>query len=816
MHRHGGMLSISFAIWTVAHGLCAAPLHALELIDDRPVNSPVIMWLRDADTALSLGVPTPGFVQPAQFQPPVVPEPSLRVPIPGRQPPGSGLPTAELRRSFGLVVGELATTPDRQQRLIGASVDVVNGAEAMVLPVTFAGSLFSKSASTSGIQSIRRSPVVSDSRLRGQRSGQTLTSGSFWVPARMDLDTMFSKIDARLIEDMIIVKGPYSVLNGPGLSFVDMQLLRSPRYESGPDGRGSTSVEYQTNGQQWFGKQSLSAGSDNWGTEVVYGQRTGNDYLSGNGTELPASYKSRDLYVASGCDIDENSQLEFSYLRLDETDVEFPGQAFDMNFLVTDGFDLEYEVRNTQHFDRGTLDAWYNRTRFAGDAQRAGKRRQFPIYDDIDFIGMTDVDSMSTGFRQLLVWGDDTSDHVTAGVDFRYIKQELNEITSGDLGGVSFWADANSPIPQSHSSNPGLLLESTRAFGDALRLRAGARVDWISANVDDNPAKLAAVGTFPPGLQPSYDQVVGSSDYDQDFALWAIYLSGEQSIDENWTLLASAGQGQRAPTLTELYAAEPFMFLLQNGLNSVTGDPLLNVERAWQIDVGAKYVKGPLRWRVNGYHAWVLDYITFENMSVQPSATAPEQVQLKFVNTDLATLVGGELNAEYDLANYFTPYATVSYITGRDHTRNGSFATQPVSSGAPSVRVAGVPRGNFSGVAGAAEEPLPSIPPLESRLGLRLSPPESPDWSIDLYVRLVDDQHRVASSLLEQPTPGFGVLNVRGFWHVNDHWLVMGGVENMGDRNYREHLDYRPIVPGSSLPVFEPGVSFYAGSELVY
>lgn len=47
--------------------------------------------------------------------------------------------------------------------------------------------------------------------------------------------------------------------------------------------------------------------------------------------------------------------------------------------------------------------------------------------------------------------------------------------------------------------------------------------------------------------------------------------------------------GQRAPSLTELYAAESYMFLLQRGLNTVTGDPQLKPERRWQTDLGTTY-----------------------------------------------------------------------------------------------------------------------------------------------------------------------------------------------------------------------------------
>ena len=161
------------------------------------------------------------------------------------------------------------------------------------------------------------------------------------------------------------------------------------------------------------------------------------------------------------------------------------------------------------------------------------------------------------------------------------------------------------------------------------------------------------------------------------------------------------------------------MFLLQNGLNTVTGDPLLDVERAWQIDVGLRYDQGPLAFEIHGFHSWVLDYITFENLGVGRPFGTPEQVQLKFVNTELATLVGAEFNLSMKLGRTSTTYAAVSYISGRDHTRNGNFATRRASLlFRPSVQVPGLPRGYFSDVPGAAEEPLPGVLPLDSRLRL--------------------------------------------------------------------------------------------------
>ena len=41
----------------------------------------------------------------------------------------------------------------------------------------------------------------------------------------------------------------------------------------------------------------------------------------------------------------------------------------------------------------------------------------------------------------------------------------------------------------------------------------------------------------------------------------------------------------------------------------------------------------------------------------------------------------------------------------------------------------------------------------------------------------------------------------------------VAGVENFTDKTYREHLDFRSL---NGISVFQPGVSFYVGSDLSY
>ena len=117
----------------------------------------------------------------------------------------------------------------------------------------------------------------------------------------------------------------------------------------------------------------------------------------------------------------------------------------------------------------------------------------------------------------------------------------------------------------------------------------------------------------------------------------------------------------------------------------------------------------------------------------------------------------------------------------------------------------------------AASEPLPQIPPLEGRLGFRLHAlTRNPGWQVELSARMVAGQNSVATSLGELPTPGYTVFTVRGYTRLREGWLLTGGVENFGGKNYREHLD---PISGNLLgvgPLLRTGTNYFLGVQVTY
>ncbi|HMC64278.1 MAG TPA: TonB-dependent receptor, partial [Gemmataceae bacterium] len=494
-----------------------------------------------------------------------------------------------------------AATPQQQAIASQPSANTVGGGEALTRPSSDVGDLLGKSESSTGVEVQRRSPIVTDPRVRGYHVGQLITQadGAYWFPARQDLDTIVSKIDSSLIQSIVVLKGPYSVRYGPGFSFIDVETLDTPRYDDGWQLHGTTAYGYKTNGQQQHGRQTLWGGTDEWGFRLGWDIGVGNDYESGNDTRMPSSYNSQNWNYAFGYTISPDSRIEFRGIRLDQHDVEFPGIVFDVNRLITDGYSARYTLENQCLFDRLTLDGWYNYTRFSGDDLRPGKQQQVPQLGPLQqgLLGFTQAHIVSTGFREATTWGKEKEPQLTFGVDLRYLSQYLNEfdITTG----AHTFSSGNYAIPKSHSANPGLFLDDVLPVTERLVFKSGARVDLVSTDIDRIPPPFGVVQTEAQYLA-ALKETYRTDDFENDYFLWSAYLTSEYKLTPELTALAGVGYAMRPPTLTELYANQPLLAILQNGLTRVSGNPTLRPEQALQMDFGLRADYGRLRAGANG------------------------------------------------------------------------------------------------------------------------------------------------------------------------------------------------------------------------
>ena len=97
------------------------------------------------------------------------------------------------------------------------------------------------------------------------------------------------------------------------------------------------------------------------------------------------------------------------------------------------------------------------------------------------------------------------------------------------------------------------------------------------------------------------------------------------------------------------------------------------------------------------------------------------------------------------------------------------------------------------------------MPPLKSRLSLRY---ETTLFFAELEGIAVNAQNRVDSDLQEQPTPGYGLLNLKA--GVRKAKLNLeAGIFNLLDRFYYESLSYQRDPFRSGIRVPEPGRNLF-------
>ena len=449
--------------------------------------------------------------------------------------------------------------------------------------------------------------------------------------------------------------------------------------------------------------------------------------------------------------------------------------------------------------------------------------------------------SRSVGYRLATNWGPKDDPYLTLGTDLNAYGQGLrediriNQIAGTGIStglpvapGAPLSLTQQQSIPESNQVNAGLFLQARAPLTSRWNLRTGGRLDWVRSSSNDRlisgnfnlfgPAAANGLngdpqGRLVPGVAPTGPNAVNPLVYSADRAdpslarndlLAAGFLASEYKLDDNWTSVFSFGHAQRTPTLTELYASGPFIGVLQQGTSRLIGDPNLHNEHLTQIDFGLRAEYDYLTVGGNAFYGWINNYVTYDANRPSPGLT-----QVVYTNTDLATLAGAELFAQADVFDWLTPYGTLAYVQGVDQTATDRRRADQLDSSRRDDPLTLRRKGST--------EPLPQIPPLESRVGVRIhAPGKAPRWQLEFNARMVSGQTLVATSLGEQTTPGFTVFNVRGFVKLTDNLLVSAGVDNLGDRTYREHLD---PISGNTLgsgALLRPGANFFFNTQLTY
>jgi len=612
-------------------------------------------------------------------------------------------------------------------------------------------------------------PIMSRPVIRGYRLGniRTTANGALFDPIRPDLDTPLSRFDSHIVKNAVVIEGPYSVRLGPGIAFVDVQLSDSPRSQNGFKMSGSTSLGYDTNGDRWNGSQFVEGAGADYGWRAGYTQRIGVDYQAGDGTNFGSDHDLRSWFLGYGKDLRAGTSIEFNYFRSDLDNVVLPAQVYDVDSMQTDAFTVSLTDECTCWYDRWNLTAWYNESAFAGNS--FNKPGGVGIAGLVPFLNAFTIgDNNSIGARSITTWGDEnTISRVSIGADFVRTRQFYGETGGDALGNANFFFG----LAPTHTDDAGLFVDGSVNVTDRLTVNAGGRVDFVNttANFFD--------------LVPVTNNGIASFNGDENFTLGAGYVTADYELNSVWSLDAGFGVSQRAPNGTELFAASPFLQLLQQGGQAFyVGNSNLTEETVMQVDGGVNAEYCDFRGSFKVFGSYVDGFIT------------PGFFSNQFVNENV-NFVGGQAHGEYDINSSMSLFASARYV----EATNRSTGT-----------------------------PLWGIPPLTSRVGIRINQPcPQPRWGFEYAITVVDNQDKLGTAGFpafnnnqfgfEQATPGYNVHNIRGYYRLTDNTTLTAGVLNFGDATYQSHLDSRvDLTGGNPGGIFREGIDYYMAIDSRY
>ncbi len=622
------------------------------------------------------------------------------------------------------------------------------------------------------VNGIRKGGGVLDPVVRGFKysqlnvqlnNGQKIEGG---CPNRMDPAT--AHVDVDDIRRLEVIKGPFALRYGPNFGGVVNMKTRQPlpRKEFGINVEALMGYESNWNGF----KQRLAVDG---GNDKVFFSLSGNmknygHYKDGEGREVKSAFKRYNYTAELGASFFRDQYLLLSFDRSYGRNVYFPALPMDERTDDTRLLSLDYVARKiSEHF------TGFSAKLYLSDVSHLMDNKERPFGDTV--VAVSDIQARNYGYTVdgSFSFGENT---LIIGTDYEHILKD-GERTKSRILEPTMPVMTEDLWNEAQIENNGLFLLYRRAFG-SIQLDAALRLDYNRANSGE--LKLVKMGNV----------VYSDKDVESSFTNFSASIGGNWQVSDAFSLGLSVGRGTRSPDMNER-----FIILLPIGYDNYDylGNPKLKPETNHEADLSAR-LEMPGAGVLEGgfFFAYVTDYIT---ASLVPESVAKPQTKgvlgvKQFYNEEHVFLRGFELT-------YLSP---ADWKLG---LRASAACTRGIN---PEGTRYIIENGEVTGSEEVKNDPLPEIPPLEGSVEVYYRFFDS-RFIPNLKLRMVAPQNDISLAYMEEKTPGFVLLDFNLSYEFNAFLKITGGVANMLDKAYYEHLNRRII--GGKGELYEPGRSFY-------
>jgi len=589
------------------------------------------------------------------------------------------------------------------------------------------------------------------------------------IETATDLMASMSFFDVDDIKRIEVIKGASSSLYGTGAMGGIVNVITNEGYfNSSPYFNGSFNAGYNTVNELFTSKLKFNSGSERWYASVSGSIRNANDLKTPEGTLENSQFEDKSISATAGFKVKDNHILKLKYQYFDADDVGIPGGAAfpgPSKATYTDAkremFSANYEIKDIS------------------ESFKLLKFRYFHQYilRDVDLIPNISVitpvsittpelftpsgEHITDGIQIQSDWSFSKSNYFIAGIDVwrrkletsreKYIRVDMLD-TLGNITVTNNIERGETPIPESCFGSAGLFMQNEQKFlNDDLKLIVGGRLDGIRIANEQafDYDYLIINGTrndSPPNQRITFEE-------NEEYKIsWSANLGILYALTDDMDLSLNSGRSFRAPSLEESFK------YIDLGNMVRLGDPNLDPEKGYSIDLGVRIWKPKFNFKVNGFINWLSDMIVEEpgefiySYTTGVVDTIPALIN---ANVDEARLYGVDLSFQYNFYKNFVLHGSGSYVRGEDIKNDTD---------------------------------LPLIPPMNGRIGLKYDLPKY--FGVDLIAIGFADQNKVADG--ESETKGFARFDF--MIHstlINLDFAklqLFGGIENIGDRAYSNHL----------------------------
>ncbi len=612
--------------------------------------------------------------------------------------------------------------------------------------------------SVNGVDAVRRGPVGLDPVVRGLRETEvgTYLDGTRIFPAGpARMDSPLSHLDPTMIENIEVVKGPYALSWGAG-NMSAIRVQTQPLNELNKSIGGKAVSGYDSNFNTFEEALSLFGKSGKVGYQISGAWRSGNDYTSGDGSNIPGDYLSREIRGKVSYEVTSNSRLTASLGYQNQEDIDYPGRLLDATYFNTYNGSLDWEWNPENNIIRNLqVKAYINNVSHGMDNDN--KPTAQPDPDRMPPFALNvkvEADNYVSGGKlaATLKTGDQWDWEVGTDIYSSY-RDATRRLSRRDNGQELFF---DLMWPEATITDLGVFNRLSYSFSEKLSATATGRLDFVRVDAD-------TISSF-------YAENVGT---DLDTSELNFSASGTLNylLSDHWTIGAGAGSVVRTADATERYSDRIPSSKAQTSAEFV-GNPSLEPERSTQADLWLDGNYESISFSVNGFVRRIDNYITLTATNLPKRLPLSPDIVYQYIN-GTAFFHGFDVSSSYRIIEQLQINGTLSYLWGKDTE---------------------------------LDEPALGISPLSGTASFRYDAVDKPLF-LEGSLQFVDEQHRVAATRGETATSGYTLADIQGGWTFSHNISLQFGIKNLFDRQYVNHLNAKN--PYSGMPIAEPGRVFF-------